>query len=106
MMAGRMKYRITLQEPHFRDSVLGTGTTAAYETRAVVWAERVKLTGRPAAEGGEILADYAAEFNIRAAHTVRPRWRVLDGDDIFTVTNIIPNRDRGMQTLICERYND
>ena len=106
MMAGRMKYRITLQEPHFRDSVLGTGTTAAYETRAVVWAERVKLTGRPAAEGGEILADYAAEFNIRSAHTVRPRWRVLDGDDIFTVTNVIPNRDRGFQTLICERYND
>ena len=72
-----------------------------------VWAERAKQTGRRNEEVGEHFPDYRAEFNIRDAHPVGDNWRVQQlGGYLYTVTNIIPNIDRGMKTLVCERVNE
>lgn len=105
MQAGRMKYRLVLLRP-VKD-VDGFGEeTPTFENFRTVAAERVKASGARSEEVGEHFPNYKVEFNIRDAHPVKENWRVRQiGGYEFTVTNIIPNLDRGMQTLICERVN-
>lgn len=100
-----MKYRIEILEPvQERNSFRETVQT--YRPRGTARAERVKLTGVRSDEVGEHFPDYSVRFNIRDAHVVEENWRVRQlGGYEYTVTNIIPNRDRGMLTLICERVN-
>lgn len=104
MQAGRMKCRLTLLEPV---NVEGrTAKRVVYKETRTVHAERVKARGRRSEEAGEHFPDYSVEFNIRDAHPVDNNWRVRQlGGYEYTVTNIIPNQDRGMNTLVCERLN-
>ena len=106
MIAGRMKYKLVLLQPVEAENDFGENKITFVETR-VVNAERVKTHGRRSEEVGEHFPDYNAEFNIRDAHTVDENWRVQQlGGHLYTVTNIIPNIDKGMKTLICERVNE
>lgn len=101
-----MKYRITLLQPTAVTNAYGEESTT-YEATRTVWAQRVKQSGSRHDEVGEHFPDYRAEFNIRDAHTVKENWRVQQlGGCLYTVTAIIPNLDRGMNTLICERVNE
>lgn len=106
MRAGDMKYRLTLLKPVAVTNDYGEEATT-YEATAIVWAQRVKQSGNRSEEVGEHFPDYHAEFNIRDAHKVEENWRAQQlGGHLYTVTNIIPNLDRGMNTLICERVNE
>lgn len=106
MIAGRMKYKLVLLQPSTVENDFGEGKTT-YTQTAIVHAERVKANGRRSEEVGEHFPDYSVEFNIRDAHTVDENWRVQQqGGHLYTVTNIIPNIDKGMLTLICERVNE
>lgn len=106
MQAGRMKYKLVLLEPQYTDGGMGS-KRVSYAERRTVWAERVKATGNRSEEVGEHFPDYHAEFNIRDGHPVKENWRVRQlGGYLYTVTNIIPNLDRGYKTLICERVNE
>lgn len=105
MHAGRMKYKLSLLEPVGSANRFGE-ETFEYRQFRIVNAERVKMSGRRSEEVGEHFPDYRAEFNIRDAHPVKENWRVKQlGGYEYTVTNVIPNIDRGMNTLICERVN-
>lgn len=106
MIAGRMKYRLMLLEPVRDTNEYGEETTAYVETRTVN-AERVRQSGNRSEEVGEHFLDYRAEFNIRDAHPIQENWRVQQlGGNLYTVTSIIPNIDRGYKTLICVRVNE
>lgn len=101
-----MKYRLTLLEPVRTTSVSGN-ERVTYTPTVTVWAERVKQSGHRSEEVGEHFADYGADFNIRDAHQVAENWRVQQiGGNLYTVTNIIPNLDRGYKTLVCVRVNE
>jgi SPP1 family predicted phage head-tail adaptor len=101
-----MKYRLTLLQPE-RTTTKSGNETVTYTATVTVWAERVKQTGRRSNEVGEHFADYGADFNIRDAHTVAEGWRVQQlGGNLYTVNAIIPNIDRGYNTLVCERVNE
>ncbi len=105
MQAGRMKYKLELLQPSVKADGFGEETPVFTSFRTVN-AERVKVSGSRSDEAGEHFPDYRAEFNIRDVHPVRENWRVRQlGGHLYTVTNIIPNLDRGMQTLVCERVN-
>lgn len=105
MQAGKMRYRIEILEPVKGANRFGE-QAETFESRGTAWAERVKLTGRRSEEVGEHFPDYSVRWNIRDAHRVEENWRVRQlGGYLYTVTNIIPNRDRGMLTLVCERVN-
>lgn len=78
-----------------------------YEETRTVHAERVKTSPSRSEEVGEHFPDYRAEFNIRVQHPIDENWRVEQlGGHLYTVTNIVVNIDRGMQTLTCERVNE
>lgn len=100
-----MRYRLKLLKPEIKKDGFGAEKTE-YVATATVHAERVKATGGYRAEVGELFPDYSVEFNIRDAHEIKENWRVEQlGGYVYTVTNIIPNKDRGMLTLKCERVN-
>ena len=106
MIAGRMKYKLALLQPVTSENGFGELSTTYVQT-VVVHAERVKESGKRSEEVGEHFPDYYAEFNIRDAHTIEENWRVRQlGGHLYTVTNIIPNIDKGMKTLHCERVNE
>lgn len=106
MQAGRMKYRITLLQPTKTANEYGEEAVEYTATRTI-HAERVKTSGNRSEEVGEHFPDYSAEFNVRDAHPVADNWRLQQiGGYLYTITNIIPNIDRGMNTLICVRVNE
>lgn len=105
MQAGRMNCKLRLLKPESKKDDFG-GKDLSYVETKVVWAERKKVTPRFVEELGELFSDYTVEFNIRDAHDVEEKWRVEQlGGHLYTVVNIIPNHERGMQTLRCERVN-
>lgn len=106
MRAGALKYRLNLLEPKRVTDRMGAETVTYTMTRTV-WAERVRATGNMSEEVGEHFPSYTVEFNIRDAHPVQENWRVQQlGGYLYTVTNIVPNLDKGYKTLLCERVNE
>lgn len=97
---------ITLLKPvHTTDSYGGEKTE--YEKTKRVHAERVKMTGRRSEEVSEHFPDYSVRWHIRDVHEVGDNWRVQhEGGSLYTVVAIEPNRQRGMNTLICEKVNE
>ena len=105
MQAGRMNCKLRLLKPASSKDGFGGKDTKYVETK-VVWAERKKVTPRFVEEIGELFSDYTVEFNIRDAHEVDEKWRAEQlGGHLYNIVNIIPNHERGMQTLRCERVN-
>lgn len=105
MLAGRMKYMLEILEPKTVCGDFGDQVTE-YVSFRTVHAERVKISGSRSEEVGEHFADYRVEFNIRDVHPVKESWHVRQlGGYEYIVVNVIPNRDRGMLTLCCERLN-
>lgn len=100
-----MKYRLEL----YRLDVAANGygeEAATYTYVRTVHAERVKASGFRSEEVGEHFSDFRAEWNVRDVHPVRENWRVKQvGGYEYTVTAVVPNLDRGMMTLVCERVN-
>lgn len=106
MRAGALKYRLVLLRPVVAVNDFGE-EAMTYAEACTVRAERVKMNGSRSEEVGEHFADYRAEFNIRDAHEVAENWRVRQlGGELYTVTAVVPNLDRGMKTLVCERVNE
>ena len=106
MIAGRMKYKLTLLEPTTETNSFGEETPTFAET-VTIHAERVKHSGNRSEEVGEHFPDYRVSYNVRSAHPVKENWRVQQlGGYLYTVVAIEPNIDRGYKTLICERVNE
>lgn len=106
MRAGSLKYRLRLLKPVYNEDGLGS-ELVDYQETTTVWAERVTMRGSRTEAVGEHFSDYSTEWRIRDAHTVDDHWRVQEpGGHLYEVTTVIPNRDRGMLTLRCERVNE
>lgn len=100
-----MRYRLRLLAPVVNADGFGE-ETPDYRYLRTIRAERVKLVGNRSDEAGERFPDYRVEFNIRDAHPAKELWRVEQlGGYLYTVTGVIPNIERGMKTLVCERVN-
>lgn len=101
-----MKYKIELQRPIVEESNFGDEIAEFVPTKTI-YAERVKVSPSHHEEVAEMFPDYQVQFNIRDAHEVEEHWRVRQlGGYLYNVVNIVPNLDRGMKTLICERVNE
>ena len=101
-----MKYRLQLLKPTATTNDYGEEATT-YEPIRTVWAERKKQSGNRSEEVGEHFPAHTAEFNIRDAHPVQENWRAQQlGGNLYTIVSIIPNRDKGYNTLLCDRVNE
>lgn len=105
MRSNRMRHRLRILKPHSETDGFRSERTV-WREEGIVWAERVKVTPRYRVEADELFPDSSAQFRIRIFHDVKPNWRVEDSDGVlYTVGNTIPNVERGMLTLHCERVN-
>lgn len=107
MRAGGLRNeRIILMKP--------TKVTDKFGAEKVTWmpvrtvrAERAKMSGRMSEEVGERFPGYSVEYNVRYPIPVEEHWRALDSAGaLYEISNVIPNRDRQMKTLVCERVNE
>lgn len=106
MRTDGMDQLIELLRPVFTRSDYG-GQVVTYESAGTFHAERVKLSGRMRTEVAERFSDYSAEFNVHYAVKAGDGWRLRHVNGyLYTITNIIPNRKAGMNTLVCERVNE
>ena len=106
MRAGALKYRLELLKPTPTTDRMGAEHVDYVATR-IVYAERVATSGNRSEEVGEHFAAYSAQFNIRNAHPIAENWRVRQlGGYLYTVVAIVPNLDRGYNTLVCDRVNE
>lgn len=105
MISGRLTSHLEVFEPVAVLNRFGE-ESVEYVHRKIIRAERVRMTGRRSDEAGEHFADYRAEFNIRYQHVIGENWRVREVRGYeYTVVAIVPNRDKAMTTLVCERVN-
>lgn len=107
MKAGGLRNeRLVLMKPVTTTDKYGS-EKVTWETVRTVRAERVKMNGRMDVEVGERFAGYSVEFNIRYPIHAEEHWRVLHiGGVLYEITNVVPNRDRQMKTLVCEKVNE
>lgn len=106
MQAGRMRYMLELFEPVRVTDRFGS-ESVEWTSRGKVHAERARLSGRRSDEVDERFGDYSVDFNIRYRHEVDEHWRVRQlGEHLYEVLAVIPNIDRGMKTIKCERVNE
>lgn len=106
MRAGSLKHKLRILRPGYVTDKFG-GKRSTWTETAVVHAERVRMSGRRKLQDGELSPDYFVEWNIRDAHEVHENWRVEQlGGNLYTVTYIIPNYDRGYLTLVCDKVNE
>lgn len=106
MKAGPLKYRLSLLKPVVVANGYGEEVVTYVETRTV-HAGRTKMSGSWGVTVGEKFPDYNTEWDIREEHEVEENWRVKElAGYLYTVKNIIPNPDRQMKTLVCERVNE
>lgn len=106
MRAGTLKYKLQLLEPKRVTDRMGAERTE-YVPVQVVRAERVRATGSRSEEVGEHFPTHTAEYNIRDAHPVQENWRAQElGGCLYTIVSIVPNKDRGYNTLLCDRVNE
>lgn len=78
-----------------------------YKEVQTVHAERVKMSGTMRSEVDERFPSYVVEFNIRYPIRVEEHWRLQPmGGYLYEITSVVPNRDRQMKTLVCERVNE
>ena len=107
MIAGRLKHRVELLQPIADEDRFGA-EALTYRSEVIARAERVKMTGRRLNEVGEHFGDLSVQFNVRSAHKVAENWRlrVVGEGTLYTIVAVLPNLDRGYNTLICERVNE
>ncbi len=106
MIAGRMKYHLQVYAPVVTLNDFGEEITE-YKAQAVVRAERVRETAMRRLEASEQFPDHTVEFNVRAAHDIRENYRVQQlGGNLYDVVAVVPNIDKGYNTLKCERVNE
>ena len=106
MIAGRMKYHLQVYIPVVTLNDFGEEITE-YRSQAVVRAERVRETAMRTLEASEQFPDHSVEFSVRAAHDIRENYRVQQlGGNLYDVVAVVPNIDKGYNTLKCERVNE
>ena len=107
MKAGRLNSRLTILQPIFIVNDFGERRTT-YANAGYCDAERASMSGSRSEEVDEHFPDYRANWVTSIAVTVDENWRLQDTETgyLYTVTNVVLNRRRGMKTLICTRVNE
>ncbi len=108
MIAGRLKYRLQLYKPEESAGKFGMEASSYTESRTIR-AERVNIRGDRRIELHEIYPDYKVTYRVRSSHSdITEGWRLREVGTsmLFEVCNVIPDKERGLLTLECEKVNE
>ena len=105
MKAGNMTHILQIKAPKGNKSTSGSHTGMWEITENQVYAERVGMSGGRGQKLGEMFASERVTWNIWDCYAVKRGWRVIDGNEEYTVISIIPDEPKHMLTLVTDRVN-
>lgn len=104
--AGRLRHRITLEEPGTAQTADG-GLVAAWTPRATVFAEVLELRGREFIAAREAHASLDVKVRLRYRSDVRPTWRVRFGARVLEIVHAVDvgGRNRLLELMCKEQVS-
>ena len=101
MRAGRLRYKVTIQEVAETTDSYGS-FTESWTTYGTVWAEIDPPKGREYFAAGQKQAEVTTRIRIRYLSGVTPKMRVLFGSRILKINSVIDTDERNIeQILMC-----
>lgn len=106
MRAGRLRDKVTLQEPTAtQDEETGQPVDAWIDV-ATVWAQVEDVSGRQFFEAAAIQSEVSTPIAIRFRTEVKPKMRVLAGDRAFMIDSVQrPSNRRDRMVLMCSELS-
>lgn len=104
MRAGRLRFRIALDEPVMTQDDTGD-PVPNWVTRAMVWGNIEPLTGRESLATQQVLSDLTTRITLRADMTterMNATWRLRHRGVIYNITSLADRQLRGREIeLLC-----
>lgn len=99
MKAGKLRHRITIQNPVETTNDVGDVTTT-WEDFATVWAEIIPLSGREYWESKQVNSEVTGKIRIRYLAGVTPKMRAKFGDRIFNIEAVINPEEKNIELVL------
>lgn len=105
MQAGKLRHRVTIQEPvNIQDPVTG-GLTSSWQDVASVWAQVYPLSAREfiAAQAGQ--AEITTRITIRYRPGITAKHRIIFRGQTYNIEGVLPDPESGLEycTLPCSQ---
>lgn len=103
-----MNERVTLKKPVITEDKFGSPRTEYVDVKTV-HAEIQWKGGSTGLEAGELFMNERIDVLIRIQHKIEEGWRVQQigmNRNLFHISAIEPNREKGFNRLVCERVNE
>jgi SPP1 family predicted phage head-tail adaptor len=103
MAAGRLRQRITLQQPTASTNDYGE-TEISWSSQAHVWAEVLYMRSTEVVRSARVAEEVTHTVRIRYMDGPDSSWRVLWGDRVLNIDGIddVPNQPRRWLILHCQ----
>lgn len=101
MRAGKLRHKVTIQQPTLATNSIGEATKT-WSTYAQAWANVQPLTGRELFASQQVNAEQTVRITIRALSGVVPTMRVLFDGRYYEILSVIDREERGIyMELMC-----
>ncbi len=109
MQAGKLRYRVSFQEPVKTQNPLTGATVNSWQEIQKLWADVVPLSAREFIAAQATQAEITTRITIRFRSDITSKHRIVYGNKIFNIEGVLPDPESGRDylTLPCsEGVND
>jgi len=101
MQAGKLRHRVTIEQPTETQDAYGS-VVQSWATLATVWAAIEPVTGRErfATTGDVRYAENEVHIRIRYRDDITPKMRVVHGSDVYNIRAVMDRWGRGQELLL------
>lgn len=99
LAAGRLHHRVTLQSPQIAQSDTDGSLSVSWTTEAKAWASIEPVSVRDFVAAAAIQSQVTARITLRYRDDIRPDWRVVHGNRIYTISGILRDARTGTEYL-------
>ena len=101
MNLGKMRYRITLQEPGINQDDYGN-IIDDWRDVATVWADIVPVSGREYFGANQQNSETQYKIYIRYLAGITPKMRILHNDVEYQILAVLADKRAGYTTIMCK----
>lgn len=99
MEAGRLRHRVTIEQPSdAQDSSTGA-LTRSWSTLATVWAEIAPLSAKEFIAAQAVDSEVSARITIRYRDDVTAAMRIVYGSTVYNIAGVLPDPVSGKDWL-------
>lgn len=101
MNLGKMRYRITLQEPGINQDDYGN-IIDDWRDVATVWADIVPVSGREYFGANQQNSETQYKIYIRYLDGITPKMRIMHNDVEYQILAVLADKRAGYTTIMCK----